>query len=590
MIKKGIIKPMKPYISELVTQAVTEISPDEAVEVLGAVSFDVSYPKPGFGDYATNAAMVMFKRFNTQPAENPVAFAKAVAELAAKYDKSQTFSKIESVGGFINFTLSPEQLAHQLLSLQQDVAYEQTGAGKKVVFEYSSPNTNKPLHIGHARNNAFGKACINLLQAVGHEVVSCEIINDRGIHIMKSVLMYMKYGKSMTPESEGLKPDHFVGKFYSMFSSEAAESEAAEAMLMEEAQDLLRRWEANDSEVRAVWKQMNDWFFVGVKETYAREGSTFDEMDFESEIFDQGRELVLDGVKKGIFVQEPDGSVSVDLEAQKLGKKYLLRKDGTTLYMTQDIYLWDQRNKRHQPDLAIVTTATEQSYHFQVLAHVFSLLGYTWANNFKHLAYEYVFLGQNKMSSRSGNVVSADELYDKVKAKVKETMSGLERLKGSVDDNNLVEQIAMGAVKFGYLHLEPQTRVYFDIDSTISLQGDTGPYVQYAHARIKSILSKEASSGQAPKDLTDPSELALMKHLLRYPDMVVLAARDFKPNLLANYLLEIARTFSTFYDQVSVLKETDANLKAQRLSLLASTANVLKNGLALLGIEAPEQM
>ncbi len=586
----AIIRLMKPYISELIMQAVTEISPDEAAEVLGAVSFDVSYPKPGFGDYATNAAMVMFKRFKVAPAANPAAFAKLVAELASKYDKAQTFSSIESAGGFINFTLSAQQLAHQVLALQKDIAYEQIGAGSKVVFEYSSPNTNKPLHIGHTRNDLYGKACINLLKAVGHEVVSCEIINDRGIHIMKSVLMYMKFGKSMTPESEGLKPDHFVGKFYSMFAQEAGESEAAEVSLLEEAQDLLRRWEAGDAEVRAVWKQMNDWFFEGVKETYTREGSTFDEVDFESEIYDKGRDLVLEGVKKGIFQQEEDGSVSVDLEAQKLGKKYLLRKDGTTLYMTQDMHLWDERNRRHSPDLAIVTTAAEQSYHFQVLAHVFELLGYSWAHGFKHLPYEFVFLGNNKMSSRSGNTISADDLLKTVKIKVKDTMGSLEKLKGSADDDMLVEQVAFGAIKFGYLHYEPQTRIYFDIDQTVSLQGDTGPYIQYAHARMKSILAKESSTDAAPNDLTDPQEIALMKQLIRYPDMVLLSARDYKPNLLCNYLLELARVFSTFYAQVSVLKEADENLKAQRLSLLTSTANVLKNGLALLGIEAPDQM
>lgn len=581
---------MKRYISELITQAVAEISPDEAAQVLGAVTFDVTYPKAGFGDYATNAAMVMFKKFNIAPAGNPAEFANKLAELATEYDKSETFSKIESAGGFINFTLSAKQLAHQVQELQKNIQYEQVGSGKKVVFEYSSPNTNKALHIGHTRNDVYGKACINLLRAVGYDVTSCEIINDRGIHIMKSVLMYMQHGEGKTPQSENIKPDHFVGKFYALFGEKSSESEAKEKELLDEAQDLLRLWESGDEEVRKVWKQMNEWFFEGVKETYAREGSTFDEVNFESEIFDKGKDLVLNGVERGIFQKEEDGSVSLDLENQNLGKKYLLRKDGTTLYMTQDMYLWDLRNKKYQPDLAIVTTAAEQAYHFQVLAHVFKLLDYSWASNFKHLPYEHVYLGTSKMSSRGGNTVTADDLLITVKDKVRQTMAGLERLKGSAEDDKLVEQVAFGAIKYGYLHYEPQTRIYFDVDQTISLQGSTGPYIQYAHARIKSILEKTDIAGESPTDLGKPEELALMNQLIRYTDIVVVAAREYKPNLICSYLLDLASSLNGFYAAVPVAKETKEALRAQRVTLLNATANVLKNGLALLGIEAPDQM
>lgn len=598
---------MKAYISELVEQAVQEIHPDEAGAVLGPSVFDVSFPKPGFGDYATNAAMVLFKKFQVVPAENPAAFAKQLVEQIKTLDHKDTFAKIEAVGGFINFTLTPEVLAHQVALMQDKIEFTteeaQFGQGKKVVFEYSSPNTNKALHIGHVRNDVYGKACINLLKAVGYEVVSCEIINDRGIHIMKSVLMYQKYGNGQTPEEAGFKPDHFVGKFYAMFAEKASESEAAEKVLLEEAQELLRQWESGDSAVRDVWEKMNAWFFEGVKQTYAREGSTFDEVDFESQIYDKGRDLVLAGVEKGVFQKEDDGSISVDLENEKLGKKYLLRQDSTTLYITQDIYLWDQRNNRHQADMAFVTTSVEQSYHFQVLQHVFGLLSYPWANNFKHLPYEHVYLGKNKMSSRSGNTISADELYDSVKERVKETMGQLERLKGSADDDVLVEAVALGAVKYGYLRFEPQTRIYFDIDQTISLEGSTGPYIQYAYARIQSILGKvgseKAASGGSsgvpvkpiePVNLEAPEELQLMRTLIRYESAVAAAAREYKPNLLCSYLLELASALNTFYGNIPVTKETDQNIQAQRISLLVSTANVLQHGLGLLGITAPKEM
>lgn len=581
---------MKAYISELVNQAVHNLSPNEAEQVFGSGVFDVTYPKPGFGDYATNAAMVLFKKFNDAPATNSAEFAQKLSAEITKLDQKNSFAKVEPVGGFINFTLTKEALAHAIESLSQKVEIEPVGAGKKVVFEYSSPNTNKPLHIGHTRNDTFGKACINLLRATGHEVISCEIINDRGIHIMKSVLMYQKYGEGQTPNKAGIKPDHFVGKFYAMFGQKAAESETTEAELLEEAQELLRRWEDGNEEIRTVWQQMNEWFFEGVKETYNREGSDFDEQDFESQIYDKGRDLVLSGVEKGIFQKEADGSVSINLENEGLDKKYLLRKDGTTLYVTQDIYLWDQRNKKHQPDIAIVTTSAEQSYHFAVLAKIFTKLGYAWAPNFKHLPYEHVYLGKSKMSSRAGNAVTADQLVEDVKEKVRQTMAGLERLKGSVDDDELVEKVAFGAIKFGYLNYEPQTRIYFDIDETIALQGKTGPYIQYAFARIQSILSKTGRNYQAPVELDKPEELSLMRLLLQYSDTVVTATRDYKPNLLCNYLFEVASSLNAFYASVSVTQEPDENIKAQRIGLLIATANVLEHGLGLLGIAAPEEM
>ena len=582
---------MKAYISELIEESVKQISPDQAEAVLGSSSFDVLFPKPEFGDFSCNAAMILFKKFNTAPASNPMEFAKLLAEKCAALDGQNIFSKIEAVGGFINFTLFGKQVAHQVNQILENIEIDQIGQGKKVVFEYSSPNTNKALHIGHARNDFYGKACINLLKALGYDVTTCEIINDRGIHIMKSVLMYQKFGDGQTPETAGIKSDHFVGKFYAMFADKASESEQAEKQLLEEAQDLLVKWEAGDEAVRKTWQQMNQWFFDGVKQTYAREGSTFDEVDFESQIYDKGRDLVLGGVEKGIFQKEEDGSVSLDLEEEKLGKKYLLRGDGTTLYMTQDMYLWDLRNQRHNPDLALVTTAAEQAYHFAVLKRVFELLGYSWANNFKHLPYEHVYLGKSKMSSRSGNTVTSDELINTVIEKVKTTMGELDRLKGSVDDAQLIAQIAYGAIKYGYLKYEPNTRIYFDIDQTISLHGNTGPYIQYANARINSILKKvEGVKPAAPENLELPEEKLLMRILLQYPEVITMAGSEYKPNLLCNYLFELAQAFHGFYAVAQVANEEDKQKQAERITVLLATAKVLQHGLNILGIESPEEM
>ncbi|MBU6447717.1 arginine--tRNA ligase, partial [Patescibacteria group bacterium] len=311
----------------------------------------------------------------------------------------------------------------------------------------------------------------------------------------------------------------------------------------------------------------------------------------ESDIYDKGRELVMQGLDKGIFHKERDGAVYVDLTDQGLDKKYLLRADGTTIYITQDMYLWHLRNEKHHPDAAVVTTSSEQAYHFNVLAKIFELLQFPWAQNFRHLPYEHVYLGKSKMSSRGGNVVSADDLLEMTKEKVLATMQASQKVKGSADDSALVEDIAFGAIKYGYLKYDRNTKIYFDLDETIAIEGNTGPYLQYTNARIKSILEKAGKFKQAAPDaLQDESELLLARHLLHYDHTVATAAREFRPNLLCNYLLELAQKFNLFYDRVSVLNADNAKQKQARLNLLVSVSNVFKNGLALLGIKAPEKM
>lgn len=580
------------YIDRLLKQATEAIfrSSGQHLEI-SAVSA-ISIPKPEFGDYSSNIAMVLAK----QVKKNPKQLAEEIIAQLKPLDTQRKFSDVKAVGGFINFTLAVDSLAENLRSIidQRDLyGCSVDGGDKTVVFEYSSPNTNKPLHIGHTRNDVYGAACINLLKAQGYKVVSCEIINDRGIHIMKSMLMYQKFGAGKTPESEKVKPDHFVGKFYQMFAEQSSESPAKEKLLLDEAQALLLKWEAGDGEVRKLWQTMNNWWYAGVKQTYEKEGSYFDEVDYESDIYDKGRDLVLAGVKEGIFHKSPqDQSVYFAYDENgKQDQKFLLRADGTTIYITQDMYLWHYRNEKHHPNLALVTTAGEQAYHFKVLKKIFEAQKYPWAENFKHLPYEHVFLGKDKMSSRGGNTITADDLVESVKARIKEVMLNTERIKASAQDDKLVESIAFGAIKYGYLKYEPNTRIYFNLDETISVEGNTGPYIQYAHARICSMLKNAGDLKQSVEAETfKPQEENLMRKLLHYGELVEFSAREYKPNILCNYLFELAQTFNSFYQEVPVLKEQDEQLRSFRLNLITATAQVIKNGLYLLGIKAPEEM
>ncbi len=570
----------KSYIQNLLEKAAKDLNFNLSLVTL-------SVPESRFGDYASNAGLVGAKKLG----KNPKELAEKIIKELKKGDAKGVCAEISSAGGFINFHLHQNYLAGFAEGLVKKIGISQIGKARKVVFEYSSPNTNKPLHIGHTRNDVYGLACINLLKALGYNVISCEIINDRGIHIMKSVLMYIKNGEGKTPESENIKPDHFVGKFYLMFSEQASKSEQAEKQLLLEAQELLQKWEAGDKDLRKLWKQMNDWWYEGVKATYEREGSYFDEVDYESEIYDKGRDLVLDGVKQGVFTKEADGSVAVDLSADSLDKKYLLRKDGTTLYITQDMYLWHMRDEKHHPELALVTTSAEQAYHFRVLKRIFESLKYSWAQNFKHLPYEHVFLGHDKMSSRAGNTISADDLLIMIKEKVKTAMAGLQKIKQSSTNDELVEQVAFAAIKYGYLKYEPNTRIYFDVDQTIALEGNTGPYLQYAYSRIQSIIKKAGNiNASKPEKLTKPEELALMRHLLHYSETIEHAGKEYKPNLLCNYLYELAAKFNAFYSHVPVIAAESDELKHQRLTLLTAVGNVLHHGLNILGIAAPEEM
>ena len=583
---------MKRYIQQLLEEVFKKLQQSGQISALP--NFEITVPRESFGDFSVNAAHAIAREGKFNPIQAGELIAENLRILDAASEAARNFAEIKVVNGFVNIFIGPVKLGQYVLALQKNLDIAQTGSGKKVVFEYSSPNTNKPLHIGHTRNDVYGMACINLLRATGYDVIATEIINDRGIHIMKSMLMYMKYGMPLTPQSEGVKPDHFVGKFYAMFGVESVESEEKKTQLEAEAQDLLRKWESGDSEVRALWQTMNDWFYEGVKETYAREGSHFDAVEYESSIYDKGRDLVLQGVEKGVFQKEEDGSVSVDLTDKGLDKKTLLRKDGTTIYITQDLYLWSLRNEKYHPDRAFVTTSSEQAYHFKVLKYLFELLEFPWAETFEHLPYEHVYLGKSKMSSRAGNAVTADDLLVSVKERVRETMANSKKMKASLDDQDLVTSIAFGAIKYGYLKYDRNTKIYFDLDETVAIEGNTGPYLQYTYARIKSILSKVPSTPMISDPnlvfLVDKTELAIMRHLVHYPEAIEAAAREFKPNLICSYLFELSSKFNSFYDQVSVTNAESDELRNQRGELLKSVANVLQHGLNLIGIKSVEEM
>ena len=577
---------MKKYLYRLLSEVLGNMFENGQVAALPKFELDIA--REGFGDYSTNVAFTIAREGKFNPAE----VGEIIARQLKHGDAEGMIGSVKVVKGFVNIYLSSGKVAEYILKLQKKIEIEQANYGKKILFEYSSPNTNKPLHIGHTRNDLYGVACINLLKATGAKVISAEIINDRGVHIMKSMLMYMKYGQDIkgkwkTPRSEKIKPDHFVGRYYSMFAEEVLKNPLLDA----EAQELLQKWEAGDKEVRKIWKQMNEWFFEGVKETYKREGSSFDSVQYESEIYDKGRELILAGAKKEIFQKEDDGSYSVDLTDQGLDKKYLLRKDGTTIYITQDLYLWDLRNKKFHPDEAIVTTSSEQAYHFDVLKKIFQLLNYPWAEDFHHLPYEHVNLGKEKMSSRAGNAVTADDLLEMVKERVRETMRASKKIKASPDDDALVEAIAFGAIKYGYLKYDRNTKIFFDIDETVAVEGNTGPYLQYTYARIQSIIAKAGKfAAVGPGELSEPTELALIRQMLFYNDSVLAATKEFKPNLLCSYLHELAAKFNAFYDQVSVLNAESEQQKIHRLNLIKSVDAVLENGLNLLCIEVLSEM
>lgn len=513
------------------------------------------------------------------------------------------------IKGFLNLSLSVDFWTCFLkqASLKSDFGTTNTGLNKRVVLEFSSPNTNKPLHLGHIRNNLLGWSVSEILKANRYDVVRVNLVNDRGIHICKSMLAWQKFGNGETPETSGLKGDHLVGKYYVVFDKEYKaeieklvadgmdrEEAGKNAPLLKEAQKMLRLWEENDLEIRALWHKMNEWVYDGFDKTYSRLGISFDKIYYESNTYLLGKQIVEKGLEDNALFRKEDTSVWADLTLEGLDEKLLLRSDGTSVYMTQDLGTAKLRYDEFVADTMIYVVGNEQNYHFDALKTILKKLGYSWAEGIHHLSYGMVELPEGKMKSREGTVVDADDLMEEMKNTAKEISMELGKLDDfeSNEAEQLYHMLAMGALKYFILKVDPAKNMLFNPTESIDFNGNTGPFIQYTHARICSILRRAEIN--EPID-TLPSELQLKERniirlLYEFPQVVAEAGRTFSPALIANYVFELAKEYNSFYQDIPVLKEQDDTLRSFRLILSSTTARVLAKAMKLLGVDVPEKM
>lgn len=511
------------------------------------------------------------------------------------------------VKGFLNLSLSNDFWVEQAKAISADTAYGELDQNDQTIMvEYSSPNTNKPLHLGHIRNCLLGFSVSEILEAAGNKVVKTQIINDRGIHICKSMVAWQKFGNGETPESSGLKGDHLVGKYYVQFDKHYKQEVAGlvdqgkpeddakkEAPIMQEARETLKKWEQGDEEVMELWKTMNNWVYDGFAETYMRLGVDFDKDYYESETYLLGKSAVEEGLEKGIFHRKEDGSVWADLTDEGLDEKLLLRSDGTSVYMTQDLGTAIQRYRDFGIDGMIYTVGNEQDYHFKVLFILLTKLGHRWAENLYHLSYGMVDLPTGKMKSREGTVVDADDLISQMEKEARRIGEELGKTEGMSEEEKkaLYHMIGMGALKYYILRVDPRKRMLFNPEESIDFQGNTGPFIQYTHARIKSLLrkGKDIAEDWTYSDLQE-SELNVMKHLTRYPQAVQEAAENHAPSAIANYVYDLTKAYNGLYQSLPVLTDEKPSAVAFRLQLSSMVADVIRKGMRLLGIDVPERM
>ena len=518
------------------------------------------------------------------------------------------------IKGFLNLTIASACWVELLDSIHAGERYGLTEAAPDaplVMIEYSSPNTNKPLHLGHVRNNLLGNALANIIAANGNRVVKTNIVNDRGIHICKSMLAWKKYGGGETPESSGKKGDHLVGDYYVAFDkhykAEVSElmaqgmtKEEAEAAspLMKEAREMLVKWEAGDPEVRALWTMMNGWVYAGFDETYKKLGVSFDKIYYESQTYLEGKAKVLEGLKKGLFYQKEDGSVWADLTPEGLDQKLLLRADGTSVYMTQDIGTAEQRFSDYPIDKMVYVVGNEQNYHFQVLSILLDKLGFEWGKSLVHFSYGMVELPEGKMKSREGTVVDADDLIEEMVQTARETSGELGKLDGisKEEADDIARIVGLGALKYFILKVDARKNMTFNPKESIDFNGNTGPFIQYTYARIRSILRKAAEAGIAiPARLPENVELSekeegLIQMLADFSAIVRQAGTDYSPSVIANYCYDLVKEYNQFYHDFSILREENADLKLFRLALSQNVGKIVRLGMGLLGIEVPERM
>ncbi|MBE5319499.1 arginine--tRNA ligase [Pedobacter sp. MR2016-19] len=519
-------------------------------------------------------------------------------------------TKFNVVKGFLNLSIAESYFLKQF---NEEILSPDFGVyapnGKKVMVEYSSPNTNKPLHLGHVRNNLLGYSVSELLKAYGYDVVKVNLVNDRGIHICKSMLAWQKWGNGETPESTGLKGDHLVGKYYVIFDKEykkeidtlKAEGQTEEeakknAPLIKEAQQMLLKWEQGDEEVVSLWKTMNEWVYAGFNVTYKNLGVDFDKFYYESNTYLLGKGTVDEGLAKGVFFKKEDGSVWIDLTADGLDQKLVLRADGTSVYITQDLGTAEMKHDDFNMDESIYVVGNEQDYHFKVLFLILEKLGKSWAKGLYHLSYGMVDLPNGKMKSREGTVVDADELIESMVTTAREKTEELGKTNdfSEADKEELYKNIGLGALKYFLLKVEPKKRLLFNPAESIDFQGNTGPFIQYTHARIKSLLSKsdyKFSVGSLAYSGISDVELEMILQLAKYPAEIAIAAKAYSPASLANYLYELAKLFNKFYHEVPpIVKTEEGEAKQFRLNLSKKTADIIHAGMLILGITSPERM
>ena len=516
---------------------------------------------------------------------------------------------IEVIKGFLNLIISDDIYIDFFKENfeNKNFGHKEINTNDKVIVEYSSPNTNKPLHLGHIRNNLLGFSVSEILKANGKNVIKVNLVNDRGIHICKSMLAWQKWGNSITPELANAKGDKLVGNFYVLFDkkykeeiaeleSKGVEKEIAEkeAPLLKEAQEMLLKWEENDAEIRALWKKMNAWVYDGFDITYKNMGIDFDKTYYESETYLLGKELVLDGLEKGILFKKENGSIWCDLSNEGLDEKLLLRADGTSVYMTQDLGTAQLRHDEYNANKMIYVVGNEQNYHFDVLKRVLKNLGKPWYSSIEHLSYGMVELPHGKMKSREGTVVDADELMQEMYETAKATTEELGKTSGFSKEElqELYQTVSLGALKYFILKVDPKKQMMFNPEESIDFNGNTGPFIQYTYARIKSILRKagEAKNSSSWPTILNEKEKNVLKHLYNYPSIIKQAGEQYSPALISNYIFDLVKTYNKFYQEIPILKEEDKTKKQFRILLSLFVSENIKRAMILLGINVPERM
>lgn len=573
-------------------------------------------------EFEGNLTLVVFP-FLRMSRKGPEQTAQEIGEWLAANEPA--ISSYNVIKGFLNIVISSQCWIELLNSVQKDPEFGITKASDSsplVMIEYSSPNTNKPLHLGHVRNNLLGKALANIMAACGNKVIKTNIVNDRGIHICKSMLAWQKWGNGATPESTGKKGDHLIGDFYVEFdkhfkaevksllpadydqldddAKEAAKAKAEkESPLMQEAHAMLVKWEAGDPEVRALWARMNEWVYAGFDETYRRMGVDFDKIYYESQTYLEGKEKVMEGLEKGFFYRREDGSVWADLTGNGLDHKLLLRSDGTSVYMTQDIGTAKLRFQDFPIDKMIYVVGNEQNYHFQVLSILLDRLGFKWGKDLVHFSYGMVELPNGRMKSREGTVVDADDLMDEMIETSRAVSAELGKLDGLDKEtaDNIVRMVGLGALKYFILKVDARKNMTFNPEESIDFNGNTGPFIQYTHARIASILRKAADEGIVIPESLNPAgielsekETDLIQTMADFGNVVRQAGQDYNPSLIANYVYDLVKAFNQFYHDFSILHEENQDLRLMRVVLAANVGKIIRLGMGLLGIEVPERM